>query len=204
MLGTNLLKDFQILLEINAHYYNPDVIIQDFKTEFGVELRKDKFVKQQKVFKTVDKEYDVKGWKYDDPKYPSLTEEVNLYIQNNSEADMEQLEGRILRGKDTFKLIVRLHNVNIKPYPNAVYKSWQTMFREEFGYTELKGKSLHTYKWLAENTRGREFTVKELVSALGGYRRSYQRILQHLEAFKYIRKTKEGQGRGDESAWQLS
>jgi len=203
MLGTNLLKDFQILLEINAHYYSPDVIIEDFKTEFGVELRKDKFVKREKVFRTVDKEYVVKSWEYNDPKNPDLTREVNLYIQNNSMADMEQLEGRILRGEDTFKLIIRLHNVNIKPYPDAVYKSWQTMFKNEFGYAELKGKAKETYEWLVENASGREFTVKELITTLGGYRRSYQRILQQLETMGYIKKTKEGQGRGDESEWNV-
>jgi len=148
MLGTNLLKDFPILLEINAHYYSPDVIIEDFKTEFGVELRKDRFVKREKVFRTVDMEYIVKGWEYDDPNYPDLTREVNLYIQNNSFADMEQLEGRILRGEDTFKLIIRLHNVNISPYPDAVYKSWRMMLRKEFGYIkpkELKGKAKLRY-----------------------------------------------------------
>jgi hypothetical protein len=169
-----------------------------------VELKKDRFVKQQMVFKTVLKEYDVKRWKYDDPKYPELTDEVNLYIQNNSEADMEQLEGRILRGKDTFKLIIRLHNVNIKPYPDAVYKSWQTMFHKEFGYAELKGKAKRVYEWLTKNASDREFTIKELIAALGGYRRSHQRILQQLEALKYVRKTKEGQGRGEESRWKLA
>jgi hypothetical protein len=208
MLGTNLLKDFGILLEINAHYYNPDVIIQDFKTEFGVELRKDKFVKQKMVFKTVDKEYDVKRWKYDDPKYPELTDEVNLYIQNNSEADMEQLEGRILRGKDTPKLIIRLHNVNIKPYPDAVYKSWQTMLKNEFGYTkpkELKGKAKQVYEWLVKNASDREFTAQALVDALGGYRSHHVRILSRLEAMGYVKKTKKGQqGRGNTSAWILA
>ncbi len=204
MLGTNLLKDFQILLEINAHYYSPDVIIEHFKTEFGVELRKDRFVKQQRVFKTIDKEYEVKGWTYDDKKYPELTEEVNLYIQNNSQADMEQLEGRILRGEDTFKSIIRLHNVNIKPYPNAVYKSWQTMFKKEFGYAELKGKAKQVYEWLVANASVGEFTVKELVAALGGYRQNHLRILQQLEAMGYIKITKKGQRGGSETAWMLA
>jgi len=204
MLGTNLLKDFEILLEINAHYYSPDVIIEDFKTEFGVELRKDKFVKREKVFRTVDKEYIVKVWEYNNPNYPDLTRAVNLYIQNNSMADMEQLEGRILRGEDTFKLIIRLHNVNIKPYPDAVYKSWQMMFKKEFGYAELKGKAKQTYEWLVENANGREFIIREIVDVLGGYRSYYVRILGQLEKMGHVRKTKEGQGRGDESEWKLA
>jgi len=204
MLGTNLLKDFQILLEINAHYYSPDVIIEDFKTEFGVELRKDKFFKREKVFRTVDKEYIVKGWEYDEPNYPDLTREVNLYIQNNSEADMEQLEGRILRGEDTFKLIIRLHNVNIKPYPDEVYKSWQTMLKNEFGYAQLKGKAKETYEWLVENASGREFTVKELVAELGGYRPNHLRIIRQLETMGYIKVAKKGQRGGTETAWILT
>ena len=207
MLGTNLLKDFEILLEINAHYYNPDVIIEDFKTEFGVELRKDRFVKREKVFRTVDKEYIVNVWEYDDPNYPDLTEEVNLYIQNNSMADMIQLEGRVLRGEDAFRLIIRLHNVNITPYADAVYKSWNMMHKKEFGYVkpaELKGKALEMHGWLTENTDGREFTVKELVAALGGYRRSYQRILQQLETMEFVKITKKGQRGGDEARWILA
>jgi hypothetical protein len=207
MLGTNLLKDFDILLEINAHYYSPDVIIEDFKTEFGVELRKDRFVKRDKVFRTVDKEYIVKAWEYDDPNYPDLTRDVNLYIQNNSEGDMMQLEGRILRGEDAFKLIVRLHNVNIKPYADAVYRSWGSMLKSEFGYVkpkELKGKALEVHEWLGENMSGQEFTVKELMTALGGYRRSYQRILQQLETVGCVKITKKGQRGGSETAWILA
>ena len=207
MLGTNLLKNFEILLEINAHYYGPDVIIEDFKTEFGVELRKDRFVKREKVFRTVDKEYIIKAWEYNDPNYPDLTRDVNLYIQNNSEGDMMQLEGRILRGLDTFKLIVRLHNVNIKPYADAVYKSWGSMLKSEFGYVkpkELKGKARQIHGWLVENMNGQEFTVKELIGVLGGYRRSYQRILQQLETMGYAKITKKGQRGGDEARWILA
>jgi len=143
-----------------------------------------------------------------DENYPDLTREVNLYIQNNSEADMEQLEGRILRGEDTFKLIFRLHNVNISPYPDEVYKSWQMMFKGEFGYVkpkELKGKAKQTYEWLIENASGREFTVKELVDALGGYRQSHQRMLKQLEAIGYVKETEKGQqGRGNTSTWKLA
>jgi hypothetical protein len=207
MLGTNLLKDFEILLEINAHYYSPDVITEDFKTEFGVELRKDRFTKRERVFRTVDKEYIVKTWEYDDPNYPDLTDEVNLYIQNNSEADMEQLEGRILRGEDTFKLIIRLHNVNIKPYADAVYKSWNMMLKNEFGYVkpkELKGKAQQVYAWLVENARGREFVTQEIVEALGGYRRNHNRTLKQLETMGYVKMTKKGQRGGSEATWILT
>ena len=150
----------------------------------------------------------VKSWEYNDPKNPDLTREVNLYIQNNSMADMEQLEGRILRGEDTFKLIIRLHNVNIRPYPDEVYKSWQTMLKEEFGYIkpkELKGKAKETYEWLVENARGREFTAQELVDGLGGYKRNYWRTLRQLETMGCVKETKKGQqGRGNTSVWMLT
>jgi hypothetical protein len=69
---------------------------------------------------------------------------------------------------------------------------------------ELKGKALQVYEWITENASGREFTVKELVDGLGGYRPNHIRTLRQLETMGYVKIAKKGQGRGEKSVWILA
>jgi len=208
MLATNLLADFEVCIELNAHYYNPKAIIQGIKTEFGVELNQKHFKKHQTTFKTLEQEYTVGRWGYFDPEHPEYTEIVESFLENNQRADMIQAEGRILRGEDVPRWIYRLHNVNIPPYPNAVYRSWTTFLKTEFGFVNpktIKGNVRKALEWVEQNASDREFTVTELTEAWGGYRHLWIKTLNRLFELGLIEKATQGsQGRGKTTAWILT
>jgi len=205
MLGTNLFANFDVCIELNAHYYNPSAIIEGIKTEFGIELDTSRFKKYVSVFQTLDQEYMVSRWGYFDPKYPDYTDMVDLFLDNNQRADMVQAEGRILRGDDVQKWIYRLHNVNIPPYPNAVHRSWITFLKAEFGYVNpkaVKGNVRKALEWIEKNASTREFTVVELTEALGGYRHLWIKTLNRLQDLGFVEVVFDGNGRGNPSRWK--
>jgi hypothetical protein len=206
MLGTNLFADFEVCIELNAHYYNPNAIIVGIKTEFGIELSLKHFKKHQATFKTLEQEYTISRWGYFDPEHLEHTEIFESFLENNQRADMVQAEGRILRGEDVPRWIYRLHNVNILPYPNAVYRSWTTFLKTEFGYMNpktIKGNVRKALEWIEKNTPDREFTVTELAEALGGYKQLLQKVLHRLSELGIIEKVVEGGGRGNPTTWKL-
>jgi len=207
MLGTNIFADFPVCIELNAHYYNPNAIIEGIKTEFSLELKRQHFKKSKATFQTLEQEYTISRWGYFDPKYPDYTQMVETFLENNQRADMIQAEGRILRGEDVPRWIYRLHNVNIPPYPNAVYRSWATFLKKEFGYVNpksVKGNVKTALQWIEENAPGREFTVVELTEALGGYKQLQQKALHRLSELGIIEKVVEGGGRKNPTIWKLT
>jgi len=208
MLGTNIFADFPVCIELNAHYYNPNAIIEGIKTEFSLELNQKHFKKHQDKFLTLEQEYNISRWGYFDPKHPEYTEMVETFLENNQRADMIQAEGRILRGEDVPKWIYRLHNVNITPYPNAVYKSWVTFLRSEFSYVNpkaVKGNVRKALEWIEQNAPDREFTVIELTETLGGYKHLWEYALNRLLVLGIIEKiTEGGRGRGNAATWKLT
>ena len=207
MLGTNLFADFEVCIELNAHYYNPKAIIEGIKTEFGIELNPKHFKKHPAIFQTLEQEYNTSRWGYFDPKYPEYTEMVESFLENNQRADMIQAEGRILRGEDLQRWIYRLHNTNIAPYPNAVYRSWTTFLKKEFGYVNpksIKGNVKKALEWIEEHAPDREFTVVEVTEALGGYRHLWKDTLHRLSGLGLIEKVSEGSGRGLPTTWKLT
>ncbi len=207
MLATNLLADFEVCIELNAHYYNPKGIIQGIKTEFGVELNQKHFKKYQATFRTLEQEYTVSRWGYFDKEQPDNTEMVETFLENNQRADMTQAEGRILRGEDLPRWIYRLHNVNITPYPTAVYRSWTTFLKTEFGYVNpntIKGNVRKALEWIEQNASDREFTVIELTEALGGYRHLWKYTLHRLNELGYIEIAEVSKGHHDANKWKLT
>jgi hypothetical protein len=208
MLGTNLLANVDVLIALNAHYYSPQAIIEGIKTEYGIELNRKHFKKRQEAtFQTLDEEYTVSRWSYYDPKYPEYTEIVETFLENNQRADIMQAEGRILRGEDVPRWIYRLHNVNITPYPNAVYRSWITFLRSEFGYVNpktIKGNVKKALEWIENNAPNREFTVVELTEALGGYLHLWKKMLNRLLELGMIEKVSEGRSRVCPTTWKLT
>ena len=207
MLGTNLFADFEVCIELNAHYYAPNAIIAGIKTEFGVELDPKRFKKEQATFKTLEQEYTVNRWGYFDPEHPDYADIVESFLENNQRADMIQAEGRILRGEDVPRWIYRLHNVNITPYPNAVYRSWLTFLRQEFGYIDpkaIKGNVRKALEWIEQNASDREFTVMELTEALGGYRHLWKKTLHRLSELGIVEQATAGGGRGNPATWRLT
>jgi len=208
MLGTNLFADFEVCIELNAHYYNPIAIIEGIKTEFGIELNPKYFKKFQTTFQTLELEYPVNRWSYFDPEHPEHSEMIETFLDNNQRADMIQVEGRILRGEDLQRWIYRLHNVNIPPYPNAVYRSWTTFLRTEFGYVNpktIKGNVRKTLEWIEQNAPDREFTATEIAKALGGYKHLWEYALNRLLELGIIDKVTEGsRGRGNAATWKMT
>jgi hypothetical protein len=208
MLGTNIFADFDVCIELNAHYYNPNAIIEGIKTEFNINLNPKYFKQYKATFQTLEQEYTVSRWGYFDPKYPDYTETVDSFLENNQRADMIQAEGRILRGEDVPRWIYRLHNVNIPPYPDAVYRSWATFLKKEFGYLNPKainGNVKKALEWIEQNAPDREFTVVELTEALGGYRHLWKKTLHRLFELGIIDIVAKGsQGRGNTTTWKLT
>ena len=207
MLGTNLLANIDVLIALNAHYYSPQATIEGIKTEFGIELDPKRFKKKQSTFKTLDDEYPVSRLSYFDPEHPEYTEIVETYWENNQRADMIQAEGRILRGEDLPRWIYRLHNVNITPYPNAVYRSWTTFLRSEFDYVNpksVKGNVRKALEWIEQNASNREFTVVELTETLGGYLHLWKYALNRLSELGLIELSEVGKGQHDANKWKLT
>jgi len=207
MLGTNLFANVDVLIALNAHYYNPQAIIEGIKTEFSLELDPKRFKKKQATFKTLDDEYPVSRLSYFDPEHPEYTEIVETFWENNQRADMIQAEGRILRGEDLPRWIYRLHNVNITPYPTAVYRSWTTFLKDEFGYVNpksIKGNVRKALEWIEQNASDREFTAVELTEALGGYLHLWKKSLNRLLELGIIEKVTEGSRGGNPTTWKLT
>jgi len=100
-----------------------------------------------------------------------------------------------------------LHNVNIPPYPNAVYRSWATFLKKEFGYLNpkaIKGNTKKALAWIEENASDRVFTVVELTERLGGYRHLWKKTLHRLSELGAIEQVNKGNGRGNPSTWKLT
>jgi len=207
MLGTNLFSDIEVLIVLNAHYYNPYAIVEGVKTQFGVELKPKCFRKHQATFKTLSEEYTVSRWGYFDKEQPDNTEIVETFLSNNQRADMLQAEGRILRGEDLPRWIYRLHNVNITPYPTAVYRSWTTFLKKEFGYVNpksVKGNVRKALEWIEKKAQQREFTTVELTEALGGYRHLWNYTLNRLSELGFIELSEVSRGQHDPGKWKLT
>ena len=206
MLGTNLFADFEVCIELNAHYYNPYAIIGGVKTQFGVELNSKHFKKHQATFQTLEQEYTISRWGYFDKEHPEHTGLVETFLENNQRADMIQAEGRVLRGEDVPRWIYRLHNVNIPPYPTTVYRSWTTFLKTEFGYVNpktIKGNVKKALEWIEQNASDQEFTAVELTEALGGYLHLWKYALQRLFELGMIEKVSEGKRGGDPAMWRI-
>lgn len=193
--GTNVFADYDVLIELNAHYYHQQAIIDGVQKLCGVDISETKPIKQEVPFRTWDREYPVERYVYPDDR-------VRLYIEATQEADIQQTEGRILRGEDTPKVIYRLHNVNVHPYPDRVYKSWGTMFQAEFNHAEITGKMKEVLDWIRENVEQRqEFTTKQVSDSIGGYVENInRRYMGRLQELEYIQNIVQGQGK--ETRWK--
>ena len=195
--GTNFFSEYDVLVELTGNYYNENSIIEGVKRIFGIDISDSKTTLKTCKFRTVDKEYSIEKYEHNDPK-------VQEFIENNEYADIMQAEGRILRGQDTPKTIYRLHNVNIRPYPDRVYKTWSQMLKSEFSQQELIGKVSEVRNWIMDNKSiDQEFTITEIVNAVGGHKNNIaNRYLKSLELLGYIEKVKSGGGRGYQSTYK--
>ena len=199
--GTNVFSDYDVLVELNAHYYNEIAITDGVKTIFNLDVQEQEPEKKLLTFRTQDKEYMIERYIHPDPA-------VRTYIEATQEGDIMQAEGRILRGEDTPKTIYRLHNVNIKPYPTKVYKSWESLMSHEFGIekngTIVKGKLKQVLDWVQDNrVVSQTFSTKEVAKALGGYSRDInRRYLKRLQEQGYISQRVSGVGQEEGAVWE--
>jgi len=172
ILGTNLLKDFDVLVEINAHYFNSADVECGVREVFGKDVDLSLKQKQSTTFKAM-----VNGEivEYPSARYIHPDADVELYLLAQERAVLIQGEGRVLRGEDLPLTIYRLHNVNIKPYPDAVYSSWKGMFLGEFGFAELKGRTKEVWDWILNHANHESFAVSQIANALGCDRKNIKR-----------------------------
>jgi hypothetical protein len=97
--------------------------------------------------------------------------------------------------------------VNIPPYPNAVYRSWATFLKNQFGYLNpkaIKGNVKRALNWIEQNAPDREFTVVEITEALGGYRHLWIKTLNRLFDLGYIEIAEVSKGHHDPNKWKLT
>jgi hypothetical protein len=198
--GTNIFGDYDVLVELNAHFYNSNAIAEGVKIIFDVDVTEQKPEKKMLTFRTQDKEYEIERYIHPDAK-------VRTYIEATQEGDIMQAEGRILRGEDTPKVIYRLHNVNIKPYPTKVYKGWQSLMASEFGIVKeqaISGKLKAVLDWIQTyRVVNQTFSTKEVVNALGGYSNHMNnRYLKQLQEIGIITQLVSGIGKAGGAIWE--
>ena len=172
ILGTNLFKDFDVLVEINAHFFNNKDVKKGVREAFGKEVDLSDKQKQSITFKAmIDGE--IVG--YPSARFIHPCPDVELYLCAQEKAVLIQGEGRLLRGEDVPKVIYRLHNVNIQPYPGAVYPSWKSLFLREFGFADLKGRTKEAWDWILEHANKERFACSQIAEGLGCDTRNIRR-----------------------------
>lgn len=192
---------FDVVWEVNAHYYHRLAIKQAMYEKFDIEFDIEDEKPQRDAFVSTDPNMKFETHRYI---YDPL---VELELEHTQVADMEQTIGRFLREEDVYKVIYRTHNVNIRPYPTRVYKSWKALFEYEFSpYVPpeawLSGKAADVWQWI--NKHNGEFTTGDVANAVGvPLRIVKQRYLKDLISLDLIDIVKQGgSGQGDIAIYQ--
>lgn len=196
---------FDVIWEVNAHYYHRQAILQAMFDKFNV--KPDLDVKPQKdnfVSTDPNMQFETHRYVYDPM--------VELELEHTQIADMEQTIGRFLREEDVYKVIYRTHNVNIKPYPSRVYKSWKALFKYEFGpYVPaeawLTGKAAEVWEWMKESlSNADEFTADMVAQGVGmSVQNVTQRHLRHFISTGLLEIVSDGnQGRGHATFYKIA
>ena len=163
MKGLDKLKGkFEVIWEVNGHYYPPRAIKKAVRDKFGIEekeiedpeIRYQPFTDffNQQIYKT-----QTHVWHH-----PL----AQMEVEQTQRADMEQTGGRFYREDEIHKTIYRTHNVQYQPYPTRIYKSWKMMIGQEF-YGFINPLELLTpterslVDWIEQRGKGREFTVNQ-------------------------------------------
>jgi len=208
ILGIDTLKGrFDVIIETNAHYFHPDSILRATYEKFDYDTSEIEPSKEKIKFHSVDQTIDLQQWVYPD-------ELVNLEIEQSEKASIEQTEGRFLREDEIYKTIYRLHNVNIKPYPHRVYKSWDALFEYEFFpfvpaeilIDNLTGRDKDVWGWIQQNAQNRNFTGNEITQALGiNVNHARYRHLGKLVSLELIEIIQQGgPGRENETIYRIN
>ena len=158
---------FDVIWEVNAHYYHRHAIQQAVFDKFNMDITSAAPEREKVEFHAADPTQNFEAIRY---VYDDST--VELEIEHTQTADMIQTEGRFLREEKVYKVIYRTHNVNIPPRPTRVYKSWQGLFKFEFApYVPpeawLMGKASEIWEWIKANTGDKEFTADEVAKGIG-------------------------------------
>jgi len=197
LIGIDILKGrFDVVIETNCHFFHPDAIIQAVYDKFDYDASEIEAKEDKIKFYSVDQEFDLIRYVYED-------ELLELEIGQTERASIEQTEGRFLREDDIYKVIYRLFNANVKPYPHRVYKSWKALFEYEFYpfappevlAEKLTGKAKEVWTWICENAGGGEFTANEVAESFKLDVNYTRRELDKLVALGCISISKHG-GRG--------
>ena len=195
-----LIGRFKVIWEMNAHYYHRIAIRQAVFDKFNLDIGKSdpEPVKTSFIAADPTQKYETARYLYDEPI-------VELELEHTQVADMIQTEGRFLREDKMHKTIYRTHNVNIRPYPTRVYKSWQGLFRYEFApcvppEAWLTGKKLEVCEWVKQSDG---FTAKELTEGVGISVTKANEYLQEFTSFGWVEIVKQGKkGRGHATIYQ--
>jgi hypothetical protein len=196
ILGTNVFYDYDVVIEINSHYHNEDSIREGVLEHYGLDISQDIPVKKMIPFRTSDMEYQIEKYVHED-------ERVREYIRNKQESDVQQVEGRILRGEDDPKWIYRFHNTNVKPFPTKVYKSFDSFISGEFNVRRLSGRLDEIDQWIRDNVSiGETFTSTQLSESLNvDIKNLDTRYLVELEELGHIELKEIIRGRTGGKTW---
>jgi hypothetical protein len=193
---------FEVIWEVNAHYYHRLAISQAMFEKFDVKPNLNDVKPVPDKFFSTDMTFQTHRYIYDD-----LTEMELLHTQI---ADMIQTIGRFLRENDIYKIIYRTHNVNIEPFPTRVYKSWEALFNYEFGpyvpaQAWLSGKAANVWAWIQDNIGDKEFTADVVAQGLNMNVDNVRRCLNRLAKLSLLNIVSLGdKGRGNATTYKMT
>lgn len=157
---------YDVIWEMNGHYYHPKAIQQSVFDKFNVDVDS---LNQERVktdFTTADPHL-----KFNTLKYIWDNHIVEMELEHTQIADVIQTEGRYLREIDFHKTFYRTYSMNIPPFPSRIYLKWETLFKYEFApYVPaeawLEGKMAEVWDWIQDNIRDKEFATDEVAQGL--------------------------------------
>ena len=194
MKGLDRLKGkYQVIWEINGHYYGDEIVRQNIKDKFGLDtdqIGESKFRYSLISDFMFDQEYKTQNLVWNHPV-------AKMEVEHSQVADMIQTEGRFLREDQVHKTIYRTHNVKMKPEPTRIYQTSKVMFEQEFNdqvdavdlLTKTEQKILN---WIKVNRNQSEFTVKEVSEQMDSDQDNIRKYLNRMVEVRVLKHSKQG------------
>ena len=194
MKGLDRLKGkYQVIWEINGHYYGDEIVRQNIRDKFGLDtdqIGESKFRYSLISDFMFEQEYKTQNLVWDHPV-------AKMEVEHSQVADMIQTEGRFLREDQVHKTIYRTHNVKMKPEPTRIYQTWKVMFEQEFNdqvdAVDLLTKTeRNILNWIKVNRNQTEFTTKEVSEQMEMDQDNIRKYLNRMVEVRVLKRWEKG------------